>query len=129
MFELSIKSKFSSAHFLREYEGKCENLHGHNWKVELILRGKELNKIGLLVDFKEMKNTLNTVLDELDHKLINENEFFKTKNPSCENIAFYLHQILSQKFNTEKINVHKVIVFETDDASASYFEIPSLQKE
>jgi len=120
MFELSIKSKFSSAHFLREYEGKCENLHGHNWKVELFLQGKELNRIGLLIDFKEMKTKLNLVLDELDHKLINEIEFFKINNPSCENIAFYLHKILSEEFNTDKINVSKVVVWETDDASASY---------
>lgn len=122
MFELSIKSKFSSAHFLREYEGKCENLHGHNWKVEMVLRGKELNKIGLLMDFKDMKNTLNLVLDELDHKLINDIEFFKSNNPSCENIAFYLHKILSEKLNGDKVNVAKVIVWETDDASATFTE-------
>jgi len=122
MFELSIKSKFSSAHFLREYEGKCENLHGHNWKVELVLKGERLNRIGILIDFKEIKFVLNEVLDELDHKLVNDIEFFKTNNPSCENIAFYLYKNLSQKLNNEDIKVYKIIVWETDDASATYSE-------
>jgi len=69
-----------------------------------------------------MKATLNDVLDELDHKLINDIEFFKTQNPSCENIAFYLHKILSEKLNNESVKVFKIIVWETDDASATYSE-------
>ncbi len=121
MFELSVKSKFSSAHFLREYEGKCENLHGHNWKVEVFVRGEKLDKIGLLVDFKELKMILNEVLDELDHKLINDLDFFKTKNPSCENLAFYLYKNLSGKINSQNVKISKVTVWETDDSSSSYF--------
>lgn len=123
MFELAVKSKFSSAHFLREYKGKCENLHGHNWKVKLIVRGHKLDNIGILLDFKEMKRILNDTLDLLDHKLINDLDYFVTDhNPSCENITFYLYKLLSERINNENVKVYKVIVWETDDASSTYSE-------
>lgn len=122
MYELSVKSKFSSAHFLREYEGKCEHLHGHNWKVEAIVRGEELNNIGLLIDFKILKKTLVDVLEDLDHKLINDIDYFKTNNPSCEHIAAFLYKKLAEKLNDERVTVYKIIVWETDDACVGYSE-------
>ncbi|MCP4482735.1 MAG: 6-carboxytetrahydropterin synthase QueD [bacterium] len=120
MFELKIKYRFSSAHCLREYKGKCENLHGHNWKVEAIIRGEELDGIGILVDFKECKKELHKLVDTLDHVFINELEYFKTVNPSAENLAKYLHTEYSKVMNRDHAKVYKVAVWETDDACASY---------
>ncbi|MDR0676466.1 MAG: 6-carboxytetrahydropterin synthase QueD [Elusimicrobiota bacterium] len=123
MFELKIKSRFSSAHFLRDYNGKCENLHGHNWKVEVSVQGIELNNINLLIDFKELKKILKNIFEELDHKLLNEVEFFITNNPSCENIAFYIYKKLADALSfNNKIKVSKVCVWETDDSNATYYE-------
>ncbi len=124
MFELKVKSKFSSAHFLREYNGKCENLHGHNWKVEVVICGNDLNNIGLLVDFKELKEKLNHILNELDHYLLNEKEFFIKLNPSCENISFYIYKKLNESLslNNNRVKVKRVNVWETDDSCASYIE-------
>jgi 6-pyruvoyltetrahydropterin/6-carboxytetrahydropterin synthase len=121
MYELKVKSGFSAAHFLREYKGKCENLHGHNWNVEVIVSGKNLDNTGLLIDFKEIKNKLEEVMNTLDHKLINEIDYFKKHNPSCENIACYIFNILKNKFG-ENIKLSKVSVWETETSCATYFE-------
>ena len=122
MYELKIISQFAAAHQLREYEGKCENLHGHNWKVEVSVTGNKLGKNGLLIDFKIIKNATEEILSELDHEFLNELDAFKTANPSSENIARHIFRALSRKLNTEDIKVSRVTTWESDSACASYTE-------
>lgn len=122
MYELKIISHFAAAHQLREFKGKCENLHGHNWKIEVFVRGENLGKDGLLIDFKLIKETTNRILDELDHQFLNELEPFKTLNPSSENIAHYLFKSLSQEINVDNIRIAKVTAWESDSACATYME-------
>ena len=122
MYELKIISQFSAAHQLREYEGKCENLHGHNWKVEVSVTGNKLGKNGLLIDFKLIKKATEKVLDELDHEFLNDLDAFKTANPSSENIARHIFTALSRELNTEDIKVSRVTTWESDSACATYME-------
>lgn len=123
MFRLKVQDHFSSAHYLRNYQGACENLHGHNWKVELVVEGETLNDIEILIDFKELKKILKEVLEELDHRLINELPYFQEKNPSSENIAKYIYLKVKEKLqDVPQIRVKEVTVFETEKASATYFE-------
>lgn len=123
MFRLKVQDHFSSAHYLRNYQGACENLHGHNWKVELVVEGETLNDIEILIDFKELKKILKEVLEELDHRLINELPYFQEKNPSSENIAQYIYLKVKEKLqDVPQIRVKEVTVFETEKASATYFE-------
>ena len=102
MYDLKVLSGFSSAHALRGYNGKCENVHGHNWHVELIVSSDALNEIGLVIDFKLLKKYLNEVMEMLDHKFINETEFFKEVNPSAENIARYIYEEFEKKNKSRK---------------------------
>jgi len=118
MYEVKVKSKFSSAHYLREYKGKCEELHGHNWHVEVTSCDRELNSIGMVVDFGKLKKELNEILQYLDHKHLNEIEHFKTANPTSENIARYIYDKLTEKAPEIKINA--VTVWETDSSAATY---------
>ncbi len=122
MFELKILSQFAAAHQLREFEGKCENLHGHNWKVDVYVTGKELEGNGLLMDFKLIKKATQEVLEGLDHQFLNDLEAFHIANPSSENIARYIFESLSLKINKEKVRVSKVSAWESDTACASYME-------
>ena len=122
MYELKIISQFAAAHQLRGYEGKCEKLHGHNWKVEVHVTGEKLEKNGLLIDFKLIKNATKKVLDELDHEFLNELDAFKIINPSSENIARHIFTALSKEVNTEDIKVSRVTTWESDSACASYTE-------
>ncbi len=123
MYRLKIKDHFSSAHYLRNYGGKCENLHGHNWQVEVVVEGNKLNEIEILIDFKELKTFLKEVLQELDHKLINEIPYFQIHNPSSENIAKFIFDKLKAKLNSfPNLTLKEVTVFESDSASATYFE-------
>ncbi len=122
MYELKIISQFAAAHQLREYEGKCENLHGHNWKVEVFVTGNKLEKNGLLIDFKLIKNATEKVLSELDHEFLNDLDAFKTINPSSENIARHIFTTLSREVNTEDVKVSRVTTWESDSACASYTE-------
>lgn len=121
MFELKIKKGFASAHQLRGFHGQCENLHGHNWKVEVFVCGQKLDKDGLLMDFKEIKKKTEVFMDMLDHKFLNDLAPFTDINPSSENISKYLFESLSKEINTEDINVSKVTVWESDTACASYY--------
>ncbi len=116
MFELSVESHFSSAHRLLNYQGKCENLHGHNWKVEITVAGEELDKSGMLVDFKILKSKLNEVLDKLDHKDLNSFEEFKDISPSSENIAKYIYEEIKEQLP----QLQQVAVWETEKARAIY---------
>lgn len=118
MFELMIEDTFDAAHALRGYEGPCENLHGHTWKVQIHLQGKKLNRIGLLEDFKIIKQELKDVLAEFDHKLLNETKPFTEDNPSSENLAKYIFKELKKN----KKSLTKVTVWESATACASYWE-------
>ncbi|MCL6119699.1 MAG: 6-carboxytetrahydropterin synthase QueD [Deltaproteobacteria bacterium] len=126
MFDLKITSGFSSAHALRGYQGKCENIHGHNWKVEAVVSASKLNEIGIAIDFKLLKNYLNEVLETLDHKFINETPFFLNANPSAENLAMYIYNEFEKKIKSTQHNgiaVKSVNVYETDTSMASYYKI------
>lgn len=116
MFELSVESHFSSAHRLLNYQGKCENLHGHNWRVEITVAGEHLDKSGMLVDFKILKSKLNEVLEHLDHKDLNSLEDLKDISPSSENIAKYIFEQLQETLPQLK----QVAVWETERARAIY---------
>lgn len=122
MYELKIISQFAAAHQLREYEGRCENLHGHNWKIEVCVAGKHLEKTGLLIDFKLIKEATSRILDELDHKFLNELDAFKTLNPTSENIARLVFESLARELNTEDLKVSAVTAWESDSACATYTE-------
>jgi 6-pyruvoyltetrahydropterin/6-carboxytetrahydropterin synthase len=123
MFRLKVQDHFSSAHYLKNYQGPCENLHGHNWKVELVVEGSKLNSTDILIDFKILKNILKEVLSELDHKLLNEIPYFKEVNPSSEKIAEYIFNRVKEKLASySDVKVKEVTVFETDKASATYYE-------
>ncbi len=119
--EVMIQMDFSSAHALRGYQGKCENTHGHNYKVEVYVRGNELNTIGLLIDFKDLKAATREVVDYLDHKNINDlPPFDKELNPSAEELAgYFLHEVARQ-INNGRVEVFKVRVWETDTCAATY---------
>jgi len=123
MFRLKVQDYFSSAHYLRNYKGSCENLHGHNWKVELLVEGSQLNNLDLLIDFKILKSILKETLDELDHKLLNEIPYFKNVNPSSERLAEYIFKKIKDKLSQySNIKVKEVTVYETDKVSATYYE-------
>ena len=120
MYELQITTQFAAAHQLRNFKGKCEKLHGHNWKIDVFVEGEKLNGTGLLIDFKELKEATNRVLEELDHSFLNELSQFKDENPSSENIAAYVFTRLSDELNNTNIRVSKVTAWESDSASSSY---------
>ena len=120
MYEVQIITHFSAAHQLRNFRGSCEKLHGHNWKVEVTLKGERLNEAELLMDFKDVKDATNEALEELDHSFLNELPQFKDKNPSSENIAAYLFAKLADKLNNDLIKVSKVTAWESDFSNASY---------
>ena len=119
--EVMIEMGFSSAHALRGYRGKCENTHGHNYRVEVYVRGAELNEIGLLVDFKDLKAATKKVVDYLDHKNINDLPPFDHElNPSAEHLAgYFLHEV-GRQINDDRIQVYKVRIWETDTCAATY---------
>ena len=122
MYELKIVSQFAAAHQLREYHGGCENLHGHNWKIEVFVQGEELGKDGLLIDFRIIKKATNEFLEELDHRFLNELENFQERNPSSENIARYIFESLSRQLESENVKVSRVSAWESDSACATYEE-------
>ncbi len=121
MFELSVKSHFSAAHRLVEYDGSCAALHGHNWDVEVYIRGEDLDVSGLLVDFREVKAAVKRVLGEIDHVDLNATDAFGDLSPSSENIAKFLYESLSREINNERCAVHRVAVFETPTSRAVYW--------
>jgi 6-pyruvoyltetrahydropterin/6-carboxytetrahydropterin synthase len=122
MFRLKISTSFASAHNLINYQGECENLHGHNWKVEVSVTAKALDKAGLGIDFKILKAETNKLLKTLDHKYLNELPPFSELSPSSENIAQYLFHELGKSLDNENVKVEMVTVWESDFAGASYFE-------
>lgn len=122
MFRLTIHTAFAAAHNLIHYQGDCENLHGHNWKVEVSVTTDKLDKAGLGIDFKILKAETNTLLKTLDHKYLNELAPFAEVSPSSENIARYLYHELTKTFAPREVKVEMVTVWESDFAAASYYE-------
>jgi 6-pyruvoyltetrahydropterin/6-carboxytetrahydropterin synthase len=120
MYHLMIKTSFAAAHNLINYQGDCENLHGHNWLVEVTVTAKELDKAGLGIDFKILKKETKGLLGELDHKYLNDLDPFKNASPSSENISCYLFERLSRSLNNDNITVERVNVWESENACASY---------
>lgn len=121
MYEVMIEEEFSAAHALRGYRGKCENLHGHNWTVEVYVRGERLDAVGMLVDFAHLKAVTRRVMQVLDHKNLNELRPFDGElNPSSEHLAgFILHKI-AEEVDDDRVRVFKVRVWETPSAAATY---------
>jgi len=120
VYYLTIQTHFAAAHNLINYQGDCENLHGHNWKVEVRVRARQLDAAGLGIDFKVLKKEANKLLDELDHKYLNDLEPFRNISPSSENICRFLFERLSARLNTDNVQVDEVRVWESDNACASY---------
>jgi len=122
-FEVMIERNFSSAHQLRGYRGKCENLHGHNYKIEIYARGSELDATGLLVDFGELKAAADEIVGYLDHRNINELPPFDAElNPSAENLARYILEQVARRCETDdgRVRVFKVRCYETPTSVATY---------
>ncbi|MDR1942893.1 MAG: 6-carboxytetrahydropterin synthase QueD [Endomicrobium sp.] len=120
-YKLSVIKSFAGAHFLREYKGKCENLHGHNWKVRAAFSGDELGSNGMLVDFTDIKFHLDKILSQLDHKCLNDTPPFDKTNPTAENIASYIFNEL-KKFQYDKAKVAEIEVWESEGSSALVWE-------
>jgi len=122
MYEVSVDETFAAAHNLRNYYGKCENLHGHNYKVRVVLAGKELDDTGLLYDFVHLKRVIQDVIGGLDHKYLNELPPFDTLNPSAENIARYIFDASAGKLpkSPNGAVISSVTVWETDTSAATY---------
>ena len=122
MFELTVKEEFEAAHQINGYNGKCQRLHGHNWTVEAIIEGRELDELGMLIDFKVLKAELNNVLAELDHRYLNDLPMFKIKNPTAENIAKYVFESLSNSeiISNSTAKVKAIKVFETSKSCVIY---------
>ncbi|MFP3869059.1 MAG: 6-carboxytetrahydropterin synthase QueD [Desulfobacteraceae bacterium] len=121
MYELKIITQFSAAHRLENFYGKCEALHGHNWKVEIFVGAASLDDAGLVRDFGQLKAAAKEILEEVDHTYLNELPAFRTQNPSSENLARYLFERLGNAINDEQIKVTRVTVWESDTSSASYY--------
>jgi 6-pyruvoyltetrahydropterin/6-carboxytetrahydropterin synthase len=125
MFEVTVEDSFAAGHYLRNYRGKCENPHGHNYKVRLTLAGEQLDKAGLLLDFKDVRDLMKLVIDRFDHQMINEIEPFTALNPSAENLARYFYDEANAKLDLAtrgRVRVKNVTVFETDVTTATYSE-------
>jgi 6-pyruvoyltetrahydropterin/6-carboxytetrahydropterin synthase len=122
MYSLKIATSFAAAHCLINYQGDCENLHGHNWKVEVVVTAVALDNAGLGIDFKILKRETNSLLQTLDHKYLNELSPFLNISPSSENLACFIYKELSLKLNNDNVKVETVTVWESDFASASYYE-------
>ena len=121
MFELTICVNFEAAHFINNYPGKCSRLHGHNWKVEVSIYGNKLDELGMLIDFRDLKATVNTIMTRLDHYCLNEIEPFCKINPTAENIAKYIYDQLreTQEFDQD-VKLRSVKVWESLSSAASY---------
>jgi len=120
MFELTVEKTIAAAHYLRDYHGRCEQLHGHNYRIMVFLRGEELDAAGMLVDFTEIKTALQPILDHLDHTCLNDLPEFAEISPSAENIARLIGDSLASNDFPRAI-VHRVQVWETPNQSATYF--------
>lgn len=119
MFELKIITHFAAAHQLRMVSEKCENLHGHNWKIEVCVEGEKLDPAGVLIDFGKLKAQVREIIATLDHKFLNEIQVCNGQ-PSSENIAVYIAHSLQTRMSGAPVRVSRVTAWESDDAAASY---------
>ena len=123
MFEIEVSAAFEAAHFIEGYAGKCARLHGHNWTVEAIVRGEELDELGMLVDFKILKAELKKILDDFDHRFLNELETFAQENPTAENLARKIYrQLASSEIFSGSTKLHAVKVHESPNSCVTYYE-------
>lgn len=122
MYELTTETTFAAAHQLRGYGGKCENLHGHNWKVQIHVIAESLNDIDIAIDFNDLKRMANEVVGPLDHSFLNDKFPFTEKNPSSENIARYIYDGMKKKVNNEYVRLTAITVWESESSSATYYE-------
>lgn len=121
MFHIFITTHFSAGHHLRDYPGNCEKPHGHNWKVEVKVEADSLNELGMGIDFRQVKKAVAAVIDDLDHRNLNEHPEFLKKNPSSENIAVYIFESLKKELTADRYRPHSVTVYETDSSGVTYF--------
>jgi 6-pyruvoyltetrahydropterin/6-carboxytetrahydropterin synthase len=122
MFQVSVEETFSAGHALRGYRGKCENPHGHNYRVRVTLEGPQLDSIGLLCDFAQLKQVMRSIIGGLDHQFMNDLEAFRSVNPSAENMAKYFYDEVARQMTDLPPGAHvtDTIVWETDTTSAQY---------
>lgn|SRR6185312_3765622 len=121
MFEVCVENTFAAGHALRNYHGKCENVHGHNYRVRMTMEGEQLDATGLLVDFVEIKRLMSAIIDKLDHQFINDIAPFDVINPSAENIAKYFYDEIYSGLKTETpVRISEVKIWETDVSAAAY---------
>lgn len=121
MYELKVITNFSAAHQLKDFEGACEDLHGHNWKIEVYVTSETLNEAGIVMDFRVLKAHVKTVMADIDHKFLNDLEAFKDQNPSSENIARYVAEQLSLSPDDPEIKVSRVTAWESETSCATYY--------
>ena len=121
MYELKIITHFSAAHQLREFQGKCEHLHGHNWKIEVYVGSDMLDDVGVVMDFRILKDHVSAVLTQLDHTFLNELPSFQKTNPSSENIAKHIAEALTTRLQDAPVTVTRVTAWESDNACATYY--------
>jgi 6-pyruvoyltetrahydropterin/6-carboxytetrahydropterin synthase len=122
MFEVSIRTRFSAAHHLEGYPGSCAAHHGHNWEVEVYIRGEELDATGILVDFREIKAAVLKALEGVDHADLNRLADFAERNPTSENIARFLFRRVGAALDDDRYHLHRVAVYETPETRAVYWE-------
>ncbi|GAX61788.1 6-pyruvoyl-tetrahydropterin synthase [Candidatus Scalindua japonica] len=120
MYELVVEKTFAGAHNLRAYDGECERLHGHNWRVEVTLKAEKLNELGMVMDFKDIKKRLEEILSRFDHSYLNELSEFKEENPTTENVSKVIYDNLSEQLPPE-IFVAKVKTWESEKCAAAYY--------
>jgi 6-pyruvoyltetrahydropterin/6-carboxytetrahydropterin synthase len=120
MYEISVEYSFAAGHALREYKGKCENVHGHNYKVQVTLAGDKLNSAGLLMDFVDLRAQIKRLVEKLDHRFLNDIPPFDQLNPSAENLAKYICEGIEPQARNQGLEVRGVTVWETDTTSATY---------
>jgi len=120
MFEVSVEETFAAGHALRNYRGKCENVHGHNYRVQVTVEGEQLNSTGLLVDFADLKKLIRAVVGRLDHRFLNDVAPFDAVNPSAENMARYFYDEITSGLSGSGSRIREVKIWETDITSASY---------
>ncbi|MGR3309799.1 MAG: 6-carboxytetrahydropterin synthase QueD [Candidatus Brocadiales bacterium] len=122
MYNLIVETNFAAAHSIRGYKGKCENVHGHNWKVQVVLTSEKLDELGMVIDFKDVKGVTQHILERFDHTYLNELDEFTEENPTTENLSRILYSELSKKLPSG-IAVSKVTVWESENCGASYYKV------
>jgi 6-pyruvoyltetrahydropterin/6-carboxytetrahydropterin synthase len=122
MYEIKIVRFFAAAHFLKDYNGKCEALHGHNWKIEIMVHRQDLGEGNMAFDFSKLKRISDEILDTLDHKNLNELPYFQDQNPSSETIARYIFESLEKRLADASVTVYRVNAWESRDSCAGYMK-------